>query len=214
LAELTHSIRDAREMADYVVAYMHAHEQSPGALEVPAKFVVEYAHAAIDAGADVFAASGPHVLRGIEIYKGKVIIYSLGNFIFENDLVVPQPDDLYRTFKLGLDTLPAEMFDARSDHDRKNWPAEPKDWETVVAEVVFHGGTPAQVNLTPVTLGYGLKRPDRGYPRLADATMGAKILERLQKLSQPFGTTIAINNGIGTIQIQNSSKHETRSGGE
>jgi len=206
LAELTHSIRDAREMADYVVGFMHAHEQVPGSVEVPAQFVVEYAHAAIDAGADVFAASGPHVLRGIEIYKGKVIFYSLGNFIFENDLVIPQPTDLYRTFGLGLDALPSEVFDARSDHDRKNWPAEPKDWESVVADVVFHKGSPVQINLTPITLGYGLKRPDRGYPRLADAATETKILQRLQKLSEPYGTNIVIDNGIGTIVIKPSSK--------
>jgi poly-gamma-glutamate capsule biosynthesis protein CapA/YwtB (metallophosphatase superfamily) len=202
LAEITHSIHDAREMANYVVTYVHAHEQIPGNVEIPAQFLTEYAHAAIDAGADVFAASGPHVLRGIEIYKGKVIMYSLGNFIFENDLVVPQPTDLYRTFGLGLDVLPAEMFDARSDHDRKNWPAEPRDWQSVVANVVFRDGRPAEINLTPISLGYGATRPNRGIPRLAEPGMATQILERLQKLSQPFGTTIAIKNGIGTITIE------------
>lgn len=201
LAEITHSIRDAREMADYVVTYVHAHEQIPGDVEIPAQFVAGYAHAAIDAGADVFAASGPHVLRGIEIYKGKVIIYSLGNFIFENDLVVHQPTDLYRTFGLGLDALTAEVYDARSDHDRRNWPAEPRDWQSVVANVVFRNGRPAEINLTPISLGYGATRPNRGIPRLAEPAMATQILERLQKLSQPFGTNIAIKNGIGTITI-------------
>ena len=174
LAEITHSIRDAKEMADYVVMFVHAHEQAPRDLETPAQFVVTYAHAAIDAGADVFTASGPHVLRGIEIYKGKPILYSLGNFIFENDLVVPQPTDLYRTFNLGLDVLPAEMYDARSDHDRKAWPADPRDWETVIANVVFRDGRPVQINLTPVTLGYGETRPHRGVPRLADPSDGGQ----------------------------------------
>ena len=202
LAEFTHSIRDAKELADYVVTFVHAHEQLPSNVESPAQFLVGYAHAAIDAGADVFTASGPHVLRGIEIYKGKVIIYSLGNFIFENDLVVPQPTDLYRTFGLGLDVLPAEVFDARSDHDRRNWPAEPRDWQSVVANVVFRNGRPAEINLTPISLGYGATRPNRGIPRLAEPVMATQILERLQKLSQPFGTNIAIKNGIGTITIE------------
>jgi poly-gamma-glutamate capsule biosynthesis protein CapA/YwtB (metallophosphatase superfamily) len=201
VAELTHSIRDAREQADYVVAFMHAHEQVPGNVEIPAQFVVEFAHAAIDAGADVFAASGPHVLRGIEIYKGKLILYSLGNFIFENDLVTPQPSDLYQTFGLGFSAAPSEVFDARSDHDRKNWPAEPRDWESVIAEIVFRDGAPVQVHLTPISLGYGLKRPDRGYPTLADAATGNKILERLKRISQPYGTTIAIENGLGVISL-------------
>jgi poly-gamma-glutamate capsule biosynthesis protein CapA/YwtB (metallophosphatase superfamily) len=42
----------------------------------------------IDAGAAVVTASGPHVLRGIEIYNGKPILYGLGNFIFENETLL------------------------------------------------------------------------------------------------------------------------------
>ena len=38
-----------------------------------------FAHAAVDAGADLVLGSGPHVLRGIELYRGRLIAYSLGN---------------------------------------------------------------------------------------------------------------------------------------
>lgn len=41
----------------------------------------------IDAGAGIVVGHGPHVLRGIEVYKGRPIFYSLANFIVENDLV-------------------------------------------------------------------------------------------------------------------------------
>ncbi len=40
----------------------------------------KFTHAAIDAGADMVLGSGPHVVRAMEIYKGKLIAYSLGNF--------------------------------------------------------------------------------------------------------------------------------------
>ena len=39
-----------------------------------------FTHAAIDAGAQMVLGSGPHVVRGMEIYQGKLIAYSLGNF--------------------------------------------------------------------------------------------------------------------------------------
>ncbi len=39
-----------------------------------------FAHAAVDAGADLVIASGPHVLRGMEFYHRRLIAYSLGNF--------------------------------------------------------------------------------------------------------------------------------------
>lgn len=162
LAEITHNIRDVREMADYVVTYIHAHEAGPAGREVPGQFLEEYAHAAIDAGADVFVASGPHVLRGIEIYKGKVILYSLGNFIYTYDLVHLVPADMYGNYGLGPDALPSDFYDARSDHDRRGWPADPMYWQSVIARVVFRDGLPAKVILTPIDIGFGKKRPDRG----------------------------------------------------
>jgi poly-gamma-glutamate capsule biosynthesis protein CapA/YwtB (metallophosphatase superfamily) len=202
LAEITHNIRDAHEMADYVITYIHAHEGAPAGREIPAQFLVEYAHAAIDAGADVFVATGPHVLRGIEIYKGKVILYSLGNFIYTYDLVHLVPADMYEDYGLGPDALPSDFYDARSDHDRRGWPADPMFWQSVIARVVFHDGVPSKIVLTPIEIGFGKKRPDRGYPAVADPAMSTQILERLQKLSQPFGTNLTIKDGIGTITIQ------------
>jgi poly-gamma-glutamate synthesis protein (capsule biosynthesis protein) len=203
LAAITASIKDAKEMADYVVVSIHSHEGAPGAnsLQEPAQFVREFAHAAIDAGADVFVGHGNHALRGIEIYKGKTIFYSLGNFIFENDLVVPQPTEFYQQFGLGADALPAQAFDTRSDHDRKSFPANPLLWRSVVAHVIFRGQRPAEVTLIPITLGFGKPRPDRGYPEIADAQAAQEILGNLQKLSQPWGTNIVIKNGLGIITI-------------
>ena len=40
-----------------------------------------FAHAAIDAGASIVLGSGPHVIRGVERYRGRLIAYSLGNFV-------------------------------------------------------------------------------------------------------------------------------------
>ena len=43
--------------------------------------VYQFAHTVIDAGADMVIGHGPHVLRAMEIYKNKLIVYSLGNFL-------------------------------------------------------------------------------------------------------------------------------------
>jgi poly-gamma-glutamate capsule biosynthesis protein CapA/YwtB (metallophosphatase superfamily) len=45
--------------------------------------VVEFSHRCVDSGADLVLGHGPHVPRGIELYKNKLIVYSLGNFIFD-----------------------------------------------------------------------------------------------------------------------------------
>lgn len=45
------------------------------------------AHCAIDNGADLVLGHHPHVLQGIEVYNGKYIVYSLGNFIFDGNMI-------------------------------------------------------------------------------------------------------------------------------
>jgi hypothetical protein len=52
-----------------------------------------------------------------------------------------------------------------------------------------------------VDLSYTARGADRGVPRLASAEVGRTILERMQRLSQPFGTRIAIEGGVGVIRV-------------
>ena len=80
-------VRNASKQADYTIVNSHTHEGGADRYQPPQFFVV-FAHAMIDAGADVVTASGPHVLRGVEIYKGKPILHGLGNFIFENETLL------------------------------------------------------------------------------------------------------------------------------
>jgi poly-gamma-glutamate synthesis protein (capsule biosynthesis protein) len=54
-----------------------------------AEYQFEVAHAAVDAGADVILGSHPHVLKAMEVYKGKAIFYSLGQFLC--DALKPVP---------------------------------------------------------------------------------------------------------------------------
>lgn len=73
-------IKQVRDEVDYVIVSMHAGTEyvfDP----IPAQ--VEFAHAAIDAGADLVIGHHPHVVQDKEIYNGKQIIYSLGNFVFD-----------------------------------------------------------------------------------------------------------------------------------
>jgi len=66
---------------------------------LPADFLPTFAHAVIDAGADIVVGHGPHLLHGLEFYKGKPIFYSLGNFIFEHETLERMAADDYDTLK-------------------------------------------------------------------------------------------------------------------
>jgi poly-gamma-glutamate capsule biosynthesis protein CapA/YwtB (metallophosphatase superfamily) len=83
-------VHKATTMADLVVVAIHAGAEGSSATHVPKGteyFLGEnrgdsraFAHAVVGAGADLVVGSGPHVLRGIEQYRGRLIAYSLGNF--------------------------------------------------------------------------------------------------------------------------------------
>jgi poly-gamma-glutamate capsule biosynthesis protein CapA/YwtB (metallophosphatase superfamily) len=65
--------------ADYIVVNLHWGVEKA---DTPETNQIEFAHAVIDAGADVIIGHHPHVLQGIERYKSGVIVYSLGNLVF------------------------------------------------------------------------------------------------------------------------------------
>lgn len=91
-------VRKADRKADVVVVTMHAGAEGsdhqrvrPGTetfLGEPRGNVVAFSHAVVRAGADLVIGHGPHVLRGIEWYRGRVIAYSLGNFLGNGTLNV------------------------------------------------------------------------------------------------------------------------------
>jgi len=71
---------EAEKVADIVVVSMHAGSEYAA---VPNKQQTSFARSAIDAGADLVIGHHPHVVQAVEKYNGKFIIYSLGNFIFD-----------------------------------------------------------------------------------------------------------------------------------
>jgi len=193
------AVRQARQNGNFVVFSLHNHE--PGnASQTPADFAPGLAHQIIDAGADVYMGHGPHQLRGIEIYKGKPIFYSLGNFAMMNNSLDDVPADMFDQFGVtpGSVTTP-ELLQARN---AKSF-SDPNLYESVIATTHFRDGRLTEVRLYPIDLGVTATGAARGVPNMADAATGARILERLQRLSAPFGTRIDIVKGVGIIRVAN-----------
>jgi poly-gamma-glutamate synthesis protein (capsule biosynthesis protein) len=78
-ARIAEDIKAIRDQVDWIVVNFHWGQELA---EVPADWQVKLGHFTIDQGADVIVGHHPHVLQGAEIYKGRPIAYSLGNFIF------------------------------------------------------------------------------------------------------------------------------------
>jgi poly-gamma-glutamate capsule biosynthesis protein CapA/YwtB (metallophosphatase superfamily) len=80
MTRLKQDIVTNRAGADLLIISMHSGTEYAATAN---KHQTDFAHAAIDAGADMVIGHHPHVLQPIEVYKGKYIFYSLGNFVFD-----------------------------------------------------------------------------------------------------------------------------------
>jgi capsule synthesis protein PGA_cap len=91
-------VRRARRKADVVIVTMHAGAEGADQMHTPRGTEMAFgedrgntrafAHAVVRAGADLVLGSGPHVVRGIERYRGRLIAYSLGNFAGYHTLTI------------------------------------------------------------------------------------------------------------------------------
>jgi poly-gamma-glutamate capsule biosynthesis protein CapA/YwtB (metallophosphatase superfamily) len=210
VAAVVAQVRSARRQADLVFVTIHAHEPGNNS-EVPADFLPLLARATIDAGADLFTGHGPHRLRGIEVYKGKPIFYSLGNFMYHCYTLEPQGADVYeRSPKLTLfESSIADLYDSRptgfgSNVNEEVW------WQSVVAIAKFGPGKLRSIELHPVELGYGTPRPQIGTPRLAHPAVAKKIIDELARLSKPFSTNLQFVNGIGVVDLAKTQTDASR----
>lgn len=200
-------IRGAQKQADWLVYGIHCHENSPHgerhgpSTVAPPDFLIEFAHFAIDSGCHMVAGHGPHFLRGIEIYDGKPIFYSLGNFIFQNETVSWVPPEGYRRFNLDADATPGDFFVERSLADQRGFPSDPFFWQSVLPVCTYEAKKLRQIALYPLDLGYGRPIPMRGRPMLARGETAASILRWLQECSAPFGTEITIEDEVGYIRL-------------
>jgi poly-gamma-glutamate capsule biosynthesis protein CapA/YwtB (metallophosphatase superfamily) len=188
--EIIQSVREGKQLSDFIVVAIHCHVnsfafQAYSHDNSTPDFLVELAHAAIDNGADVFVGHGVHTLRGIEIYKGKPIFYGVSNFIYQNS------------------PIPEITDPSRPDNSLLDRTHQPDNKEALLTTSRYEEGKLVEVRLYPVDLGIDGTRPvsRNGQPLAASPEQALRILKLVQDLSKPFGTSIAIENGVGVISV-------------
>ncbi len=108
---------------DIVIVSFHGGAEGKGALRIPGGEevfagekrgdVVLFARAVIDAGADMVIGHGPHVLRALETYKGKLIAYSLGNFLTYGRFNTEGPSGTSLILRVRLDAQTGDFLNGR-----------------------------------------------------------------------------------------------------
>jgi poly-gamma-glutamate capsule biosynthesis protein CapA/YwtB (metallophosphatase superfamily) len=189
------SIREARRHADLVIVYQHNHvfgnksfatiflEGMPERLR-PARWLQDWVHAEVDAGADIVVMHGAPLLHGIEIYHGRPIFYDLGNFIYN----VP-PTLSYIDEPIAWESALAYVHFA--DRRLRSISLRPLALNSIGE------GQP------DVHSEYTNNRflDTRGLPAPATGAQAHYILERIAELSRPFGTEIDVQGDTGLIRL-------------
>jgi Bacterial capsule synthesis protein PGA_cap len=160
LAAMADDVAAARAAADVVVVALHKGVgHTPAAL---AMYESPLARAAVDAGADVVLGHHAHILRGVEVYRGRPIFHGLGNFVTVTRALSPTGDDEDRRRWVRRRQ---ELFGFVPDPRMPTFPFHPESRNTVVArcrfdrdgELVAAGVSPCWIaeDGTPVALGPG-----------------------------------------------------------
>ena len=122
------TIAEARENADFVLAYVHwGTEYSYDLEEVQLTTGKEY----LDAGADVVIGAHSHCLQGMEYYEGKPIIYSLGNYWFNEKTLDTMLLDLHFYGDDEETHLDVQVIPAVQSGYRTQFAAEPEEQERI-----------------------------------------------------------------------------------
>ncbi|ADP81206.1 CapA family protein [Pseudofrankia inefficax] len=177
---LRSDVEKARTAAGVVVVSIHAGDFTrPFVLTDHER---RAARLAIDAGADVVLGHHHHLLRGIEFYRGKPILYGLGHFAFD----LPDLDRRLRAEGYLGESSPADSLAARRRAgEYRLWPQpgypllpfHPDARMTMIAVLRLSPGQPVAVGLVPCTIA-----PDgRPEPHLGSDADGARVLDYLTR---------------------------------
>jgi NAD(P)-dependent dehydrogenase (short-subunit alcohol dehydrogenase family) len=183
-----------REQVDVLVASFHWGLHFVHA-EV-ADYEKQVAHAVIDAGADLVIGHHPHMLKGIEVYRGKPIFYSMGNFAFdlpshELDEWVQKAPHLVEVFReQGWSYGDPEWADY-------TFPAVARKSMIVRCEVV--GGRLVSASFVPVVVNR------HAQPTIASAGSPAfdDVVDYVREVTehQGFGTRLEVRDGVVFVDL-------------
>jgi poly-gamma-glutamate capsule biosynthesis protein CapA/YwtB (metallophosphatase superfamily) len=138
LQEMKDDIAQLAEEVDVVVVALHKGiGHTPATI---ADYEFEVAHAAVDAGASVVLGHHSHIMRGVEIYRGRAIFHGLGNFVTVTDVLTPGPQndsvELERWARRRR-----ELYGFEPDPRMPYYPFHPESRNTMIAVLdIDHSG--------------------------------------------------------------------------
>jgi len=174
-----------REQADVVVVALH---KGIGHVRARlAQYERDVAHAAIDAGADIVAAHHAHILRGVEVYRGRPIFHGLGNFttvtraLSVDNTATPEAAEWARRR--------VELFGFTPDPAMPTYPFNPESRNTMIGDCRIAANGTVETGFVPCWID------DDARPMPLGEADGAAVVDYVEAITREAGLTTAYRWG-------------------
>ena len=193
---LLDAVREAKKSCSLVFMLVHCHDDDGICHGNPPSYYREFAHDCIESGVSAIFGGGCHSLRGIEIYRGAPIFYSLGDFIYQGPQVEILPADFMEKYGIDIFSSAKDALWTRSRGGKVGLHCEKCNYQTVLPKLEFTDGVMTGFKLLPVHLNFERQDDLKGLPVPAEGDEAQVICRILDELSAQFGTRLKLENGF------------------
>lgn len=177
---MANDVMALRERCDVLAVALHK-----GTVHVPARvemYESPIARAAIDAGADLVIGHHAHIMRGIEVYRGKPIFHGLGNFVTVTRALSAGPRGTDDAERAAWAERRRRLFGFEPDPDMPFYPFHPESRNAAIARYDHRAGGEAEFGFIPCLIGKD------GRPRPVGADQGGReVIEYIRSIGQRAG---------------------------
>lgn len=200
LEAMTEDIRALADTTDVVVVALHkgiGHVRSQLAMYERA-----VARAAIDAGADVVVGHHAHIMRGVELYRGKPIYHGLGNFVTVTRALSPQNPDTPEAAAWAVRRR--QLYGFEPDPRMPFYPFHPESRNTIIADCLVRADGTVQAGLIPCWID------DQARPVPQAGSDAEPVLAYLAQISREAGLSVAFEWVDGRVTIREEFADDRR----
>jgi len=178
LEAMEDDIQNLRPLCDVLIVALHK-----GIGHIPAKLAMyekQVSRAAIEAGADMILGHHAHILRGIDLYKGKPVFHGLGNFVTVTRAL--SPDENSSPERQEWAKRRKELFGFEPDPECPIFPFHPEARHTIIAKCTVDGRTISRISYIPCLIN------KQGQPEaLGNDERGRKVFEYVESITRAAG---------------------------
>ena len=176
LNAMLNDICKLRPLCDVLIISFHK-----GLGHTPVKLAAyehQVSYAAIDAGADIVLGHHAHILKGIELYKGKPIFHSLCNFVAYVPSLAAKPGQDSQSWEVRR----KELFGFEPDPDYPTYPFHPEAIYTLIAKCIIESGKLSRISYLPCIVN------KQGQPEIVkNDSEGKRVFDYMNKITKAAG---------------------------